>query len=276
MDNRTTQLADGVWLVEVGLFTNALVVANDGHGDREGLTLVDTGRASDGARLVRSVRMLGFDPRALRDVLLTHWHAAAAGAAARFAASSAAPAVWCAAEELAVVRGAVPPPDPAAMAGWPGPLARALAGAGARQAPVPDARAFTEHPGAARTGPQTHRHASSPVIPPDIPPDIVALPGVAGGLHLVPAAGHTVGHTAVHLPARGVLHAGDALSTVAGLRASPRLLSARHEARPVTLRRLAGLEFAVLSVGHGPPLLPAAGRRGAAARLRRLAETADR
>jgi hypothetical protein len=63
MDNRTEQLPDGVWRVEVGYSINVVVLANDGHGD--GLPIVDTGRRQDSPWLVRSVRMLGFDPLAM-------------------------------------------------------------------------------------------------------------------------------------------------------------------------------------------------------------------
>jgi glyoxylase-like metal-dependent hydrolase (beta-lactamase superfamily II) len=107
MDNRTQQLADGVWRVDVAYAVNAFVLADDGQGDAQGLTLVDTGLRSSGARLVRSIRMLGLDPRAVGRVLLTHWHADHAGSAARFADSSAAPSVHVGAEDLDVVTGRV-------------------------------------------------------------------------------------------------------------------------------------------------------------------------
>ena len=38
MDNRTEQVADGVWRVEVAFYVNAFVLANDGHGRFEDVT----------------------------------------------------------------------------------------------------------------------------------------------------------------------------------------------------------------------------------------------
>lgn len=231
MDNRTTPLAEGVWAVEVSLLTNALVLANDGRSDAEGLTVVDTGTASGGPRLVRSIRMLGFDPRAVGDVVLTHWHRDHAGSAQRFATSSAAPRVWCSTGELPLVNGTQAPP---------GHRLRRLQGPAAA---VPHARGLA---------------------------DAQNLTTVAGGLRIIPAAGHTPGHIAVHLPARGVLHAGDALFNVLVLRPCPPLLSSDASSQPATLRRLAALQFNVLSLGHGPPVT-----RNARARLADFADAAS-
>lgn len=98
MDNTTEPLPGGVWRIEPTLLTNVYLVARNGEDDRDGLLLIDTGTPSSGPRLVRSIRMLGFDPRRVGDVLLTSWRRRHAGSAARLAASSARPVVRAAPE----------------------------------------------------------------------------------------------------------------------------------------------------------------------------------
>ena len=232
MDNRTERLAPGVWRVEVGAFTNVFVLADDAGR----LTVVDTGTASAGPRLVRSVRMLGFDPRTIDDVLLTHWHADHSGSAAALATSSAAPRVWIGEGDLAVLtsgRRPPVPPAPDANAGGRLVLARAPA-----PAPVPGARPLLDG----------DRRAT------------------AGGLEVVATPGHTPGHVAFLLPAHGILLAGDALWNLGRLSPGPRYPSSALSARPATLRRLATLDVATLAVAHGPPVT-----HGTRERLERIA-----
>ncbi|MPZ89491.1 MAG: MBL fold metallo-hydrolase [Nitriliruptorales bacterium] len=234
MDNRTEQLADGVWRVEVTTYVNAYVLANDGCGDAEGLTLVDTGTPRSGPRLVRSIRLMGLDPRAVGDVLLTHWHADHAGSAARFARSSAAPTVWVGEGDLAVVREGLRPPVP----------------------PRRDTTALGR--------------PLSRLVPP--PPGVPAVSGLAdgarleaaGGIQVVASPGHTPGHLAYLVASRGVLLTGDALLNVLFLSRGPRLLRSARSIEQDTIKRLAGLEFDLLAFGHGPPLLKRARERLAA------------
>ena len=215
MDNRTEQLADGVWRVEVGFYCNAYVLANDGRGDADGLTVVDTGWRSAGPRLVRSVRMLGLDPRAIRDVLLTHCHPDHAGSAGRFATSSARPRVWTGSGDLGTVRGEQPQPS---LVG--GLMARLTGGL----TPVPEARPLDE----VRT--------------------------LLSAVQAVPAPGHTPGHTAFLLPDRGVLLAGDAVANILALRPSPRPITTDPAAAHRSIAALARLRFDTLAMGHGPPI----------------------
>lgn len=224
MDNRTEQLADGVWRIELSFWVSAVVLAGDGRGDGEGLTLVDTGTRGMAPRLVRSVRMLGMDPRAVRDVLLTHWHVDHTGGARRFAESSAQPRVWIGAEDLPVLTGERRPREVCEDASALSRLLHRRAYAAPR--PVADARAL--HDG------DVHQ--------------------AAGGAHVVASPGHTVGHIALHLPERGVLIAGDAVMNLLRLRASPGFLSSATSRTGGSLRRLAELDFDVLVPMHGPPI----------------------
>lgn len=222
MDNHTEQLADGVWRIELSVWLSVVLLANDGHSDAEGLTLVDAGTRGAGPRLVRSVRMAGLDPRAIGDVLLTHWHADHAGGARRLADSSAAPAVWIGGEDLPVLSGAQTP-----------------------------AEAATD---CSAVGRFLHRRVYQP--PPPFSGARVLVDGhvhpAAGGAHVVATPGHTAGHRSVHLPERGVLIAGDAVMNLGRLRPSPGMLSSARSQIRASIGRLAALDFTVLSPMHGP------------------------
>lgn len=246
MDNRTERLADGVWRVEVGWYRNAYLLADDGHGDAAGLTLVDPGRAGDAPRLVRSIRMLGFDPRAVAEVLCTHWHAGHAGAAAPFARSSAAPRVAIGADDLDVLRGVTDPTTASSGA------ARAATRAGLVRVPaaVPEATAL--HNGDVRA--------------------------TCGGLEVLATGAHTPGHCAFWLGSRGVLLAGDLVANVLRLGLPPRQLDADPAARAAALTALAALDPGTLAVGHGPHVITRVAERlsALAARLERRSRPGGR
>ena len=239
MDNATQQLADGVWRIEAGPLLNAYLVAADGTGDAGGLTLVDTGTRRSGPRLVRSIRLLGFDPTAIHQVVLTHWHSDHMGSAARFATSSAAPRVAAGRLDVPAVRGEVPRPHAVAAPGDVTRLGRLLS-------PL------------ARPGPP--------------PPEVTALDGGVvldgtNGARVVDAPGHTAGSIALLLERVGVLLAGDAVMTIGRVTRSIGPFRSARTQEPATLQRLAALEFDVLAAGHGPPVV-----RNARAQLTRLAE----
>ena len=239
MDNATQQLADGVWRIEAGMLLNAYLVAADGVGDSAGLTLVDTGTRRSGPRLVRSIRLLGFDPTAVRQVVLTHWHSDHMGSAARFASSSAAPRVAVGREDAPPVRGEVPRPHDEAGPGDVTRLGRLLS-------PL------------ASPGP-----AVAEVTPLD---DGVVL-DTADGARVVAAPGHTAGSIALLLERAGVLLAGDAVMTIGRVTLGVGPFRSARTREAATLQRLAALQFDVLAAGHGPPVVS-----DARAKLRRLAE----
>lgn len=225
MDNRTEPLPGGAWRIEVAPSTNAYLIARDGRGDEEGLVLIDTGTRAAGPRLVRSVRLLGFDPRRIDQVALTHWHRAHAGSAARLAASSASPMIRAGAADAAVLSGAAPP-----AAGRRTRTGRALQA----RPRLPDRTDAT----AIEDGEEC-----------------------APGLRAIAAPGHTAGHLAFWLPRAGLLLAGDAIHHVLRCSAGPRSWHADLDAGARTLRRLADLEPAVVACGHGPPVRKAASAR---------------
>jgi glyoxylase-like metal-dependent hydrolase (beta-lactamase superfamily II) len=239
MDNKTERLAEGVWRVEVGPMINAYVLEGTGGAEAGGLTLVDCGTRTAGPRLVRSIRMLGFEPTAVRHVVLTHWHADHMGSAARFATSSAAPAVSAGREDVAAVCGDNPRPHATAPAGEVSRLGRLLSGM-------------------ARPGP-----AVADVQPLD---DGAVLPE-ANNARVIASPGHTAGSISL-LTIGGVLIAGDAVFNVGRLTRGIGPFRSARSSEAATLRRLAATDFDILAVGHGPPVVKDARRR--------LARLADR
>jgi glyoxylase-like metal-dependent hydrolase (beta-lactamase superfamily II) len=91
---------------------------------------------------------------------------------------------------------------------------------------------------------------------------------VAGFL-IIETPGHTAGHIAVLDPVGGVLVAGDALNTAGGqLAGSDPRYTADEIAADASVQKLGLLDFEVLLVGHGEPVLS-----GAAAAVLALADT---
>lgn len=239
MDNATQQLADGVWRIEAGPLLNVYLVAADGKGDGAGLTLVDTGTSRSGPRVVRSVRLLGFDPTAIDRIVLTHWHSDHMGSAARFADSSAAPRVAVGRRDAPAVRGEVARPHEVAAPGDVTRLGRLVSRIATPGPPVPTV---------------------------DMLDDGMVVDGCNGG-RVIDAPGHTAGSIALLLGSCGVLLAGDAVMTIGRVtRGIGPFRSARTQ-EVATLQRLAALDFDVLAAGHGPPVVTQA-----RAKLGRLAE----
>jgi glyoxylase-like metal-dependent hydrolase (beta-lactamase superfamily II) len=138
--------------------------------------------------------------------------------------------------DLPAIRGQLRRPQRHAAAGDVTRLGRLLGLVAAPGYPVPDASALDES----------------------------ASGDYTGGIQIVAAPGHTPGSVAFLLAGRGVLLAGDAVTTVPRLWRGPRALHSALREHPATLRRLAALDFDILAVGHGPPVVRDARQRLAA------------
>ena len=88
------------------------------------------------------------------------------------------------------------------------------------------------------------------------------------GLQIIGTPGHTAGHISVFDPGTGVLVAGDALRTNAGLAGSDPRYTADAAQAAASVRRLATLDVRTILPGHGEPLTS-----GAAEALRKLADS---
>ncbi|MDD9205852.1 MBL fold metallo-hydrolase [Georgenia sp. 10Sc9-8] len=205
--------------------------------DTDGLTVVDAGLPGVWQQLGRAVREIGYRPRDVRAVLLTHAHFDHVGVARRLQERLGVP-VWAHPEEVSLAahpyryahenpRAAYPLRHPSAV-----PILTAMARAGALWV-----RGVTG-------------------LSPLTPGTTVEVPGRP---EVVLSAGHTYGHCALHLPERGTLLSGDALVTLDPYTAEtgPRIIAGAATAdSDMALRSLDALAQTGASTvlpGHGEP-----------------------
>jgi glyoxylase-like metal-dependent hydrolase (beta-lactamase superfamily II) len=79
------------------------------------------------------------------------------------------------------------------------------------------------------------------------------------GMRILETPGHTLGHISVFEPATGILVAGDALRTNAGLAGSDPQFTADEAKANASVRKLAALDVRAILCGHGEPLVAGAG-----------------
>lgn len=186
------------------------------------VTIVDAGPVGSAGRVLRALRLLGRAADEVEQIVITHYHpdhvGGLAGLQRHLPARTGVHAV-----EAPVVRGEAPPPLP------------------------------IDHPVLRHPARLLGRRLLPPARVDTLLRDGDELP-VLGGLRVVHLPGHTPGHIALYLPERGLLIAGDALQVRQGQLAPPaRLASEDWEEAVRSLRRLTGLDFAVLALSHFPP-----------------------
>ncbi|MFI8169700.1 MBL fold metallo-hydrolase [Streptomyces sp. NPDC086081] len=201
--------------------------------DGEEWTLVDAGPAGSGALIAEAVTALGSDPRAVRRIVLTHFHEDHAGGAAEFAALSGAE-VLAHRLDAPFVRGDAPGPEPV-FEDWERPL---------------------------------HERAVRLLPTGDVarPAEVTELAGgevldIGGGARVVHVPGHTEGSVALHLPQHGVLFTGDtvAASPVDGS-VIPGVFNLDRDRVLAACGHLADLDPDVACFGHGDPVTARASR----------------
>lgn len=241
-----TEVADRVFRARTGDLVSWYLVL-----DGDAVLLVDAGYPADAPAAAASVEQVGRTGADVAAVVVTHAHADHLGGIAGLQAAHGTRAYAGAADAAHVGADALQQVTPATVArnAWrPGVLpwaVHALRSGG------------TSSVAALRVGP----------LPPPREDGTLDLPGSPVP---VPTPGHSVGHTAFHLPGRGVLFTGDALVTghPTSRRTGPQLLPGFfHHDRAGAL---ASLEADVLLPGHGEP------HRGDAAGASRVAAGLDR
>ncbi|MFE4667380.1 MBL fold metallo-hydrolase [Streptomyces sp. NPDC056716] len=223
------QVADGTYLVH-GAQTNWVILT---EGDA--LTLVDTGYPGDRETLLDSLAQVGGAPEAVTAVLITHAHNDHLGSAEYLRARYGTP-ILCHAAEV--------------------PHARREF---LHQVDVRDVLRNVWRPGvlpwslhALRCGGKAHIPVAEP--------QALALGGpldLPGRPVPVPTPGHTLGHCAFHLPARGAVISGDALVTghptsrVHGPQLLPDMFHHERAAALASLDHFTALDGDLVLPGHG-------------------------
>lgn len=225
------EVAEGVFCVE-GTDVN-WVLLRDGSD----LTLIDTGWFGDTATVERSIRALGRHPRDVAAILLTHAHLDHMGAINHFHRRYGTPVFMHAAEVAHARDGHLEQARPADI------IKRCYRPAALRWTARIIAAGALKHLTIAHAQPYQHDGAL------DVP----------GAPVPVACAGHTSGHSAFHLPDKGVLITGDALVTghplspVAGPQLLPTFFAHAPTEAVAALDTLAGVDADWLVPGHGSP-----------------------
>jgi len=190
--------------------------------DSDGLTLVDTGLLRSEKKILQYIGTLGFSPRDLKRIAITHADGDHVGGLAALKAASGARVYASAVEAEAIAAGRMSRPLKArglrkALFAAIAPLFRA------RPAAVDDVL------------------TSGQVLP------------VLGGLHVIATPGHTPGHISLFAPSAGILLAGDSMVSRNGELRPSGGANTWDEAQAIasTQAQLA-LGARVVCLGHGP------------------------
>ena len=209
-----------------GIIANPYLLIDSGE-----LTLIDTGMPGSAKKILKYMKELGYEPQALKRILITHADFDHVGGLAALKAASGAQ-VCSHAIEAAGIAGRH--------------STRALKPRSALVKFLFDLMARLFKPVAA----QVEKNLKDGQVL-----------TVLGGLHVLETPGHTPGHLSFFLPSEGVLFTGDSIvSEKTGLRVSTGANNWDQPKSDASARKQASLGAAIVCPGHGEVVMDAAGK----------------
>jgi glyoxylase-like metal-dependent hydrolase (beta-lactamase superfamily II) len=201
--------------------------------DGDELTLVDTGIPGSGPAIEAAIESLGLTRAALRRIVITHGHEDHAGSAAEIRAWAGAP-VHAHHADAPVVRGERRREEPV-ITDFERPYWERVNELGISSLTIPPATVDVELAG-------------------DEELDF------GDGARVLAIPGHTAGSIAIHLPAHGVLFAGDTVACLPETGVIPGAFNTDGARLLESYRMLAELDPDVVCVGHGRSVVGDAGK----------------
>jgi glyoxylase-like metal-dependent hydrolase (beta-lactamase superfamily II) len=201
--------------------------------DGDELTLVDTGIPGSGAAIESAIGSLGLPRSAVRRIVITHGHEDHMGSAAEIRAWDGVP-VYAHQADAPVVRGERRRAEPI-ITEFERPYWEQVSELGISSLEIPPSTVDTELRGGEDLD-------------------------FGDGARVLSIPGHTPGSIAIHLPAHGVLFAGDAVSCAPEVGLIPGVFNVDRAALLDSFRILADLDPDTVCVGHGPSVVGDAGK----------------
>jgi glyoxylase-like metal-dependent hydrolase (beta-lactamase superfamily II) len=214
----TVELVPNVWRIPlIGDYVNGFMLRDD---DGQ-VTLIDTGIASSGKKIIAALRSIGSDPSDVTRLMLTHCHPDHAGGASYVSRETGRPVDVHADDAEYVRSGTQPDVDPTSRIGK---LFRKLPEPKLDQIPVGE------------------ELSDGQVVP------------FAGGIRVIHTPGHSPGHASYLHEDSGTLITGDAIFNVLGRRWPMKFLCTDFAMTKRTAHRLGELEYSTAAFTHGPEI----------------------
>jgi glyoxylase-like metal-dependent hydrolase (beta-lactamase superfamily II) len=199
--------------------------------DPDGLTIIDAGLPFAAGRIIGQIRAAGYEPGAVKRILVTHGHPDHVGGLPHLREITGAQVI-ASARERAVIEGRAPIKRK--------PLEK-----------LSTLERLARPPRVTLRGSVVDRTVD----------DGDVLPEVMGGLRVIATPGHTPGQISFWHPDRRILFCGDVIAAGLWMRLPSPSWTVDMEENRRSIKRLAGLEAEIVCFGHGLPLMQDAAER---------------